>query len=154
MANSMNRFSRPAIGCWLKHSPRKFTTTMLKVNFCKPVVANDWPAVPVAKNLVFAFNGIKTWWKTGLVAFHRADLAKHYRDAPGNGWWIPAYLMAILSARDRVRFGSVRQEGDHATIFKAIRRSLDTPVRTRSRPSLTGRGRPTTFECVSALPFC
>src|SRR5262249_10375038 len=40
--------------------------------------------------------------------------------------------MAILSARDRVRFGSVRQEGDHATIFKAIRRSLDTPVRTRS----------------------
>src|SRR5262249_24466549 len=100
MANSMNRFSYPAIGYWLKHSPRKFTTTMLKVNFSKPVVANDWPAVPVAKNLVFAFNGIKAWWKTGLVVFHRADLAKTHSET---SWCIPAYRM---TTSPHIRCGS------------------------------------------------
>jgi hypothetical protein len=54
---------------------------MLEINACKPFLTSDWPAVPVAKNLVFAFNGIKAWWKTGLDHFHGADLAKRCRGA-------------------------------------------------------------------------
>jgi hypothetical protein len=105
----MNRIRRPAINRPFKHLTRKFSTTILKVNFCKTVVTNDWPTVPVAKNLVFAFNGIKAWRKTGLVAFHRADLAKHRKGAPGNRQVHPGLSDGHLSARDRVRFASVGQ---------------------------------------------
>src|SRR5262245_52662674 len=69
VANSMNRLSRPAIDCWLERSPRKFSTTMLKVDVCEFVITGNWIAVLAAKNPVFAFDGIKAWWKMGLVAF-------------------------------------------------------------------------------------
>src|SRR6516165_5729878 len=57
---------------------------MLEVNALKHIATSDWPAVPLAKNLVFAFDGVKTRWNTGLISIHRADLAKHCKFAFGN----------------------------------------------------------------------
>src|SRR5262245_54321674 len=75
----MNRISHPAINHRFKHSTRKFSTAMLKINACESVVTSNWTAVLLAKDLVLAFDGVKARWKTALVLSHRANLAKHTR---------------------------------------------------------------------------
>src|SRR6516165_1058070 len=68
---------------------------MLEVNALKRIATSDWPAVPLAQNLVFAFDGVKTRWNTRLISIHRADLAKRCKFVFGNraahpmGW--PSY---------------------------------------------------------------
>ena len=59
---------------------------MLEVDVRKAAVASNRIAIPITENLVFAFDGVKTRWKTALVRIHRADLAKHCKGARGN--WV------------------------------------------------------------------
>src|SRR5262245_30457964 len=65
--------------------------------FVKAVVANDWPAVLFAKNLVFTSDGIETGRKTTLASFRRVHLGKHRKLHAEIGRCIPASPMAILS---------------------------------------------------------
>src|SRR5262245_33150541 len=109
VANSMSFIRCPAIDCRLKHLTRKFSTTMLEVDAGKAAVTSNRIAIPITEKLVFAFDGVKTRWNMAPVRIHRADLAKHCKGARGTGQCIPAYWLAILSARVRFSFASVRQ---------------------------------------------
>src|SRR5262249_20210360 len=80
-----------------------------RVDVRKAAVASNRIAIPITEKLVFAFDGVKTRWNTAPVRIHRADVAKHCKGARGPGQCIPAYWLAILSARVRLRFASVRQ---------------------------------------------
>jgi len=84
------RISHPALNGRFESSKRKFPAIMLEINVCKPVVTNDWPAVPFAKFLVFT-DGIETGRKnTTLASFHRLRLAKHRKLHAETGRCIPA----------------------------------------------------------------
>src|SRR5262245_26536985 len=97
----MNRIRRPAIDRRLKHLVRKFSTTMLEVDARKAAVTSNRIAIPITENLVFAFDGVKTRWKTAPVRIHRTSRSSarvHVELGSASrliGW--PSYRRAFVS---------------------------------------------------------